>query len=92
MPGDDEVLPGNNLPPEAPAGKARQEGEVMKDEEEEDEGLPVFLCGDDWSPREQAHAYALYLGLPAERQPSQSFYRSRSVATLPPATPHPWPI
>jgi hypothetical protein len=32
--------------------------------------LPAFLCGDGWTRRERAHAYALYLGLPAALQPT----------------------
>jgi hypothetical protein len=32
--------------------------------------LPAFLCGEGWTRRERAHAYALYLGLPAALQPT----------------------
>jgi hypothetical protein len=45
-----------------------EEAEAAEDEDEEE--LPAFLGGDGWTMRERAHAYALYLGLPAGLQPT----------------------
>jgi hypothetical protein len=53
----------------APAANAAPDA-VDADDDEEEVGLPAFLCGDDWSPRERRHAYALYLALPQELQPT----------------------
>jgi hypothetical protein len=39
-------------------------------DDQDEEELPEFLCGEGWTMRERAHAYALYLGLPAPLQPT----------------------
>jgi hypothetical protein len=51
------------------ATTAPANGEPAGVEEDEAEDLPAFLGGEGWTRRERAHAYALYLGLPAEIQP-----------------------
>jgi hypothetical protein len=47
-----------------------EEEEDVDDEADEGVELPAFLCGEDWTLRERAQAYALYLGLPADLQPT----------------------
>jgi hypothetical protein len=51
-----------------PDTEVDEEGEEVADEAEEE--LPAFLGGDGWTTRERAHAYAVYLGLPAALQPT----------------------
>jgi ParB-like nuclease domain len=51
------------------ATTAPANGEPAGVEEDEAEDLPAFLCGEGWTRRERAHAYARYLGLPADLQP-----------------------
>jgi hypothetical protein len=68
--GEPEVSSATN---DAPVLHEDEGGEVITEEtpdEEDEDDLPAFFQGDGWSRRERAHAYALYLGLPADVQPT----------------------
>jgi hypothetical protein len=63
------------LPCAEPEAAEEEEAEDVEVEDDTDEGmdedeLPVFLQGEGWTLYERAHAYALYLSLPADVQPT----------------------
>jgi hypothetical protein len=84
VPGSDNEITGiaDQAGTDVPAVEPAPDDEAAAVDEDEEE-LPAFLCGEGWTVRERAHAYAVYLGLPAALQPTVGVRIVRMSSSFP---------